>query len=196
MFRPRSRPVAGGVPGTAQVVSITPYEGAAEFHPAQMSLRVSAQNLTPTSVQFDGPIHRQLWPTVGATLPVSVNPNDPTKFAVLWDQVASSRDPATAAMQGFQDAMSFEPTLKAMMSAAGSNVQVVGDVSKITPEQLEKLKSIGTDLGALAGGANTFSVTSGADDRVGALERLAALRDKGALTEAEFQAEKARILAS
>jgi hypothetical protein len=32
------------------------------------------------------------------------------------------------------------------------------------------------------------------DDRVAALERLAALKASGALTEAEFAAEKARIL--
>jgi len=32
------------------------------------------------------------------------------------------------------------------------------------------------------------------DDRISRLERLAKLREQGALTEAEFQAEKARIL--
>ena len=32
------------------------------------------------------------------------------------------------------------------------------------------------------------------DDRISQLERLAKLREQGALTEAEFQAEKARVL--
>jgi hypothetical protein len=35
-----------------------------------------------------------------------------------------------------------------------------------------------------------------ADDRVAALERLAALKASGTITEAEFQSEKARILDS
>jgi hypothetical protein len=33
-----------------------------------------------------------------------------------------------------------------------------------------------------------------ADDRVSTLERLASLRDRGILTEEEFQAEKRRVL--
>jgi hypothetical protein len=35
---------------------------------------------------------------------------------------------------------------------------------------------------------------TGGDDRIAQLERLAALHDSGALTEAEFAAEKAKIL--
>jgi hypothetical protein len=47
--------------------------------------------------------------------------------------------------------------------------------------------SIGDALdGLVAGGA--------ADDRISQLERLAKLREQGALTESEFQAEKARVL--
>jgi hypothetical protein len=37
---------------------------------------------------------------------------------------------------------------------------------------------------------------AGGGDRLAALERLAALRDSGALTEDEFQAEKRRLLAT
>ena len=47
--------------------------------------------------------------------------------------------------------------------------------------------SIGEALQGLAGG-------DGDDDRISQLERLAKLREQGALTESEFQAEKARIL--
>jgi Short C-terminal domain len=46
---------------------------------------------------------------------------------------------------------------------------------------------------ATAGGA---SPAAGGDQRVNEIERLAGLRDSGALTEEEFAAEKARILAS
>jgi hypothetical protein len=46
---------------------------------------------------------------------------------------------------------------------------------------------------AAAGGA---AATTSGDERVGEVERLAGLRDSGALTEEEFAAEKARILES
>jgi hypothetical protein len=38
------------------------------------------------------------------------------------------------------------------------------------------------------------SDAGGGDDRLAQLERLAKLRDSGALTETEFQTEKARLL--
>ncbi len=46
---------------------------------------------------------------------------------------------------------------------------------------------------ASAGGQ---AIAAGGDERLGDIERLAGLRDSGALTEEEFAAEKARILAS
>jgi hypothetical protein len=51
--------------------------------------------------------------------------------------------------------------------------------------------------GAMGGQPGQPGIQPGAaDDRVAALERLAALKATGALTEAEFEAEKARILQS
>jgi Short C-terminal domain len=51
-----------------------------------------------------------------------------------------------------------------------------------------------------AGGGEGFSPNptgrSAGGDSVAALERLAKLRDSGALTEAEFEQQKARILGS
>ena len=44
--------------------------------------------------------------------------------------------------------------------------------------------------------AGAPAAAAGGDPRVGELERLAGLRDSGALTDEEFAAEKARILAS
>jgi putative oligomerization/nucleic acid binding protein len=43
-------------------------------------------------------------------------------------------------------------------------------------------------------GAGANDAAGGGDDRLAQLERLAKLRDSGALTETEFQTEKARLL--
>jgi hypothetical protein len=52
----------------------------------------------------------------------------------------------------------------------------------------------GAMAGQVAQPATPGDQPGAADDRVAALERLAALKASGALTEAEFEAEKARIL--
>jgi hypothetical protein len=44
--------------------------------------------------------------------------------------------------------------------------------------------------------AGAPAAAAGGDPRVGEIERLAGLRDSGALTDEEFAAEKARILGS
>lgn len=83
------------------------------------------------------------------------------------------------------------------------NVQVIGDTTHITQEQRDKLKAFGIDLDAVIASGGTSGLSGlqmsglqfGApDDSVSKLERLAALRDRGALTEAEFAAEKKKLL--
>lgn len=59
------------------------------------------------------------------------------------------------------------------------------------PEDAERFRQ---SMLGFAGAVGT-PVDDGVDDVVESLERLAKLRDSGALTEAEFQAQKARILA-
>lgn len=75
------------------------------------------------------------------------------------------------------------------------NVQVIGDTTHITQEQRDKLKAFGIDLDAVIAAGGVSNVQFGApDDSVSKLERLAALRDRGALTEAEFAAEKKKLI--
>ena len=50
--------------------------------------------------------------------------------------------------------------------------------------------------GRVATAGGPAPAAAGGDPRVGEIERLAGLRDSGALTEEEFAAEKARILGS
>jgi hypothetical protein len=50
--------------------------------------------------------------------------------------------------------------------------------------------------GRVATAGGPAAAAAGGDARVGEIERLASLRDSGALTDEEFAAEKARILAS
>jgi hypothetical protein len=214
MFRPVNAPIAGGVAGTAQVVSASAATGTSAFQKCSLHLVINAPGLTPTAVEFTGAINTAKWPTVGGILPVSVNPNDPRHYAILWDQVPSRNEVAKTSAEGVAAALRGEPDALAQLVGGGmlgNTVQIIGDPSHITPEAKAKLAAFGIDIDALiagaaqAGGGGTpvtvmpgfsgLSAMTGSDDVVSKLERLQALRDKGALTDAEFESGKKMILA-
>jgi hypothetical protein len=214
MFRPVNAPIAGGVAGTAQVVSASAASGTSTFQKCSLHLVINAPGLTPTAVEFTGAINVAKWPTVGGVLPVSVNPNDPRHYAILWNQVPSRNEAAKTSAEGVAAALRGEPDALAKLVGGGmlgNTVQVIGDPSHITPEAKAKLAAFGIDIDALiagaaqaGGGATPFTVLpvlgsasgsgSGSDDVVSKLERLQALRDKGTLTDAEFESGKKMIL--
>ena len=210
MFRPVNAPIAGGIDGTAQVVSASTATGSAAFQKCSMHLVINAPGITPTAVEFTGAINTAKWPAVGGILPVSVNPNDPRHYAIRWDQVPSRNQVAKTSAEGVAAALRGEPDALAKLVGGGmlgSTVQVIGDPSHITPEAKAKLAAFGIDIDALiagaaqgGGGGTPFTVlsgltpSSGSDDVVSKLERLQALRDKGTLTDAEFESGKKLIL--
>jgi hypothetical protein len=59
----------------------------------------------------------------------------------------------------------------------------------------DALGAQGSATGAAAGGTAREGSGNMVEDRIARLERLSTLRDSGVLSEDEFQAEKARILA-
>lgn len=73
------------------------------------------------------------------------------------------------------------------------------DAERFKQNMLGMLGSMGIDPSAAAGAAPHIPITpplgdDGVDDVVASLERLVKLRDAGALTPEEFEAQKARIL--
>lgn len=110
-------------------------------------------------------------PSAGQTVPVIYDPEDHDKIIV---------DYSTAGQE------------QAALSAAGIDADSLGDLMN----QAAALQQAA--LQAQQGQAGMPGMTQPAGpaqpDPVGQLERLAALKEKGALTEAEFEAEKAKIL--
>jgi len=145
----RTAPAAtsDGVPGTAEVVTVSVNRGDTVNQICEMNLVISAPGVTPLAVEFSGPVKRKVWPAPGAVLPILVDPADPTNYRILWDQVTPAKEAARA-----------------------------------------KAESVAAAL------RRGESVDAPADDTISRLERLAALRESGAITEAEFAAEKAKVL--
>ena len=143
----QERLLSEGLPGKAVIVAMgTPARGALKFN-LYLDLEVHVNGLAPYQIanQYIVPASAPLGE--GVVLPVRVDPNDQTKIAIDWANVAAGPTPGEVRPAG--------------VAAASSD-----DATPI----------------------------AGAGDPVAALERLAKLRDAGALTEAEFTQAKAAIL--
>lgn len=206
MFRSAPADIPGGVYGSAQVVSVSIHHGDTVNQTCDMNLVISAPNVTPLAVEFRGPVKRDVWPSPGAMLPVLVDPQNPSNYRILWDQVTPAKEAARIRAESVAAMQRGETVDTTPLFGTGflsnASVQVVGDVSSLTEEQKAKLRMFGLDPEALIAAATngtsataTFATMGApADDTISQLERLAALRDKGAITEAEFAAQKAKIL--
>jgi hypothetical protein len=151
-----------GVRGTAQVISTSGYYGRALYQNCHLELVVEAPGIPATAVSMNAVVHRQHWPQPGAVLPALIEKANPQEVQILWDETVDSRTAARAeAERVAAERRGERPT--ALQAAgpgfvgnplgigAGSTVKVVGDVSKITPEQKERLRAMGVDLDMLLG---------------------------------------------
>jgi hypothetical protein len=188
------------VRGTAQVVSASMNRGRGILQMCDVQLVVQAEGVQPTAVAYRGLVHRDRWPMPGTVLPVTVDRADPQHVDIEWDEVESSKD---RSRQSAED-------LAAMMRGEGGTTAVAGaptvvnlsgrDLSTLSEEQKAKLRMLGIDPDALASpetGAESTAPVSDEDpmdERLARLERLAKLRDQGALTDEEFEAQKRLVL--
>jgi Short C-terminal domain len=140
------RLLAEGLAGEAVIVAMgTPARGAQRFNLGlDLEIHVSGRPPYRVANQYIVPASAAIGP--GVRIPVRVDPIDPAKIAIDWDNVAHAPAPG--------------------------EVRPVGGARPPSPAQ-----------GPAEG------------DVVDDLERLARLRESGALTEAEFEQQKARILA-
>ena len=83
------------------------------------------------------------------------------------------------------------------MGAGGAQVINLsgGDLSNLSDEQRQKLAALGIDPTALGGAAGQGAPASGGSgDDLDKIQKLADLRDRGALTDEEFEDEKRKLL--
>jgi hypothetical protein len=172
---------------TAQVVSVSepPH---ATHGTAIMNLVVQLPGREAESIECTSvPAPVAKWPTPGGQLPVTVDQADTSKCKVRWDEVPDSGD--VAKQQA--DAMA------AQMNQGGGvqSIEAAGaDVSDIVAALQQQYPGAQIEVeGAQMAGAGPAA--AGGDDRVAQLERLAKLHESGALSDEEFEREKARILA-
>ena len=186
------------VEGTAQIVSCTGYHGEGVMQNCRMQLVVEAEGIEPTAVEHSELVHNRKWPHPEMVLPARIDRANPKKVKLDWDAVQDSREQA----QGSAEAMA--ATRRGEGGGAGiggvGGAQVInfsgGDLSQLSDEQRQKLAALGIDPSAL--GAAAADGGGGGDDagdeRLDQLQKLADLKQRGALTEKEFEAEKKKLL--
>lgn len=220
------------VRGSAQIVSSTRAPHNATSGNCRMHLVVTVPGHQAFAIDDEFIVKVKKWPSPGQTLPIVASQSDPTRFKILWDEIANWDDQASAQAAQLAAAMNQQPPppsdqqypqYQPGQPGQPGTPMVMINGRPATPEELQQYEAMtGMDLdgdGKIAGGApapadglqgliasamggmqppplDSTNQPGAADDRVAALERLAALKDSGVITEAEFEAEKARILDS
>lgn len=196
--------------GRAQVVSATMHHGRGIYQMCEMQLVVQADGVPATAVAFGGLVHRDRWPFPGAVLPVTVDRADPHNVSIEWDEVASSKARSRASAESLAAMMRGDPSATPVGAQGGVPmvVNVSGtDLDQLSEQQKAKLRMFGIDPDAVAAQAATDVPAASdpgavappppsehAEERLDLLERLVELRELGALTDEEFEAQKRQIL--
>lgn len=224
-----SRILRKGLPGRATIRSLsTPARGATWFNLA-MTLTVLVEGMAPYEVEDQWWVKNDAPLGHGLSLPVRVDPDDPTRVAIDWDaareeQAAEDarRREALAALgpvgpdgtlPGGGNGADGDVAAAVLGALGGLGIDASGgdgvSVSRVaidatgdSPLREQILAQLGLDEETVAamkaargGQADPAQGEDGGDDELlDRLERLARLRDQGALTEAEFAEQKAKIL--
>jgi hypothetical protein len=172
-----------GRAGRATIVSMGALDRGATSFNLPMTLHVYVEGLTPYEVQDQWMVKAKDCVALSGSIPVKVDPEDQQRVAIDWDtlrgEYAQEEEARRAALAqsgpvgpGFTTGEPQVIDLTANPEAAAQVQQTLGQMG-ISFEQL---------------------AAAGDDDPISQLERLAALRASGALTEAEFAEQKRRIL--
>jgi hypothetical protein len=176
------------VDGVAQVVGSTQPPDSATSSNVNLTLVVQADCVQATTVEHSCIAPTKKWPYPGEALPVTFDRADPDRLKVRWDDVPDSADVSRRQAEALAAQMN-QGGGGSVMQAEGGNVnEIVAALQQQFPGAQVQVGDAQVVSGPPAGG--------GDDDRIEELERLARLKESGALTEEEFAREKARILGS
>jgi len=163
--------IKDGLKGSAVVQSSSMPTPQAQAYNVTMWLDVHVEGRAPYRVRHECMVKAGKHPWPGTTLPVIVDRENPERIDVQWQDI-----------QTIDERMAEGPVAP---GAPGGGQQVIDLRGTDAAEQIRA---------ALAGAAPAGSGNM-VEDRIASLERLSKLHETGVLSEAEFEAEKARILA-
>ena len=161
-----------------------------------MELVVSAEDIPATPVSHSGIYKTSRWPMPGQTLPITLDRANPKRIKIHWGEVPSG------GQQAEQQAQQLAALMNAQQGAAGqATPNVSGAPAALSEDQAARVQQVLGGLGA--GGLGSAQVIdlrgqagagAAAPDPVDQLQKLDQLRQSGALTDAEFEQQKKRLL--
>jgi hypothetical protein len=166
--------IKDGLRGSAVVQSSSMPVPQAQAYNANMWLDVHVEGRAPYRVRHECMVKAGKHPWPGTTLPVVVDRENPERIDVQWQDI-----------QTVDERMAEAPGPAAPGAPGGGQPQVIDLRGTEAAEQIR----------AALAGAGPAGSGNVVEDRIASLERISKLRDSGVLSEAEFEAEKARILA-
>jgi hypothetical protein len=164
--------IKDGLAGSAVVQSSSVPTEAARSYNVSMWLDVYVEGREPYRVKHECMVKAGKHPWAGTTLPVVVDREKPDRIDIQWEQ-----------LQTVDERMA-EGVPAATAAAQPQVIDLRGT------ELADRLRGAIEAAGAVPEGRSNM-----VEDRIAQLERLSKLRESGVLSEAEFEVEKARILA-
>jgi hypothetical protein len=190
-----------GIAGTAEVLRLGYQYGQSSLSNRELTLRVHVPGRDPYEVDGQWMVRGKHVDDLrsGSQIPVKVDPDDTSRVAIDWHGLANP-DPVeitfTAPPQVTvhpQAVVDFTPTLDLR-----NDPELRRKIEAVLGHELQPGQTLAVAENDPVMQQRILQVmhehTVGTDDRNPQLERLAALRDSGALTDAEFAAAEAKIL--
>lgn len=190
--------IKDGVKGKAVVQSASMPTESATTTNVQMWLDVYVDGWEPYRVEHHCIVKMSKHPSPGETLPVVVDRENKERIDIQWDEVKTvdeiMREGRPGTMPGVNVTMGQPQVIN--LSGAGlsgdlnEQIQQAMEIAQQAMQQSQHQGMLGVDPPEADGPSGNMVA-----ERLAALERLAGLRDSGVLTDAEFEAEKAKLLA-
>jgi hypothetical protein len=207
--------IKNGVNGKAVVQSASMPTESATATNVSMWLDVYVEGWEPYRVQHHCVVKMSKHPSPGDTLPVVVDRENKERIDIQWKEVKTvdeiMREGGPGQIAGVGNVSMGQPQVINLSGAglSGDLNEQIQQAMQIAQQAMEQAQE-GTPPTELAvsaatpGSAPTAETTSAAapdapssnmvEERLAALERLAKLRDSGVLSDAEFEAEKIKVL--
>jgi hypothetical protein len=188
-----------GRPGRAMIVEMGALDRGGTSFNLPMTLQVHVEGITPYEVEDQWMVKAKDTVALSGWIPVKVDPDEPEKVAIDWEPLRERYEQEKAARRD---------ALAQGHAFTGANV-TIGEPTVINlngdPQGADQIQQMlasmgfGADVQQQAAAAYEQATAQPApepddDDVIGKLERLAALRASGALTDAEFEQQKRRLL--
>jgi Short C-terminal domain len=183
-----------GTPGRATIVERGALDRGGTSFNLPMTLQVHVEGITPYEVEDQWMVKAKDTVALDGSIPIKVDPSDHEKVAIDWETLRAEYEQEVAARR---EALAAGGPAGATINVGEPQVIDANANPEVMEQVSQMLGQMGINVqGQPAGGTGFASDGAGSDtdDQLGQLERLAALRSSGALTDEEFEEQKRRIL--